>query len=441
MRTGGLTNMKQFRQIVSLLLAVILLIPCSLAEGTPAGIVGQGLYGDCPWTVDTSGRLMLGDGKGEYTLGVHFVSRPAHTFDIGYSPWHEYFDEIREVTVLPGVHANSNSTGLFAHLRNVEKIDYAALDVSDVETVSFLFYGCKKLKTVDLSPLSGLKPDHMTGLFAECESLTEADLSGFDTSGTDYMAYLFYDCKSLPRVDVSMLDTSNATWMDYMFFGCESLTELDLSHFSTSKVWTAYSMFGDCPNLKQIDLSAFDFSGLSDHCSLDYVLERCVSEVILPDGTVWTPEGTPEPLPEPETTAAPEPAAETGRPGIPAIALQSIPAYGVNSPVTGTVYMEDGSDFDPTLYRIALYLQVNEGGTYWVKPYFDHPYTEIDENGYFSVKYATGGRDLEAVSLHVMLVPGDFLPDSDYNRTRRKALDYLLVTRDENGGIRVRRSH
>ena len=433
--------MKQIRRIVSLFLALMLFAPCSLAERMPAGIVGQGVYGDCPWTVDTSGRLTLGDGTGEYTLGTHYVYRPAHTFDIGYSPWYEYFGDIREVTVLPGVHANSNSTGLFAGLRNAEKIDFSALDVSDAEYISFLFYGCKKLKSVDLSPFFGLKLSRIQGLFAECESLEEADLSGFDTSGTDYMAYLFYDCKSLPRVDVSMLDTSNVTWMDYMFFGCESLTELDLSSFSTSKVWTAYGMFGSCPNLKQIDLSSFDFSGLSDQCSIDYVLENCVSEVLLPDGAVWNSPETPVPSPEPKTTAAPEPMGEPILSGKPVIALQSIPAYGVNSPVTGTVYMEDGSAFDPTRYRIALYLQVYEGGAYWVKPYYDHPYTEIDEEGNFSVKYATGGRDLEAVSLHVMLVPGDFLPDSDYDRTHRKALDYLLVTRDENGGIRVRRSH
>ena len=80
-----------------------------------------------------------------------------------------------------------------------------------------------------------------------------------------------------------------------------------------------------------------------------------------------------------------------------------------------------------------MYLQITEGGAYWVKPYSDHPYADIEEDGSFSVKYATGGHDEEAAVLHVMLIPGNFLPDSDFAKTRQSVLDYVKIYRDESG--------
>lgn len=45
----------------------------------------------------------------------------------------------------------------------------------------------------------------------------------------------------------------------------------------------------------------------------------------------------------------------------PVIALTYVPAYGENAPVTGVVFTEDRSAFDPADYRISLFVQPSEG--------------------------------------------------------------------------------
>ena len=121
----------------------------------------------------------------------------------------------------------------------------------------------------------------------------------------------------------------------------------------------------------------------------------------------------------------------------PVIAVRQVPKYNVESEIKGYVFMKDDSDFIPEDYRISLYLQVTKDGKYWVKPTYAHPYADLDEMGRFSVEYATGGRDLEAVALHVMLIPAWFTPDSDFDRTRLMALDYVKITRDPSGDVSI----
>ena len=121
----------------------------------------------------------------------------------------------------------------------------------------------------------------------------------------------------------------------------------------------------------------------------------------------------------------------------PVIALTRTPAYGDRAAFQGVVYTEDGSRFDPGDYRITLYLQLTEGGTYWVKPTYATPYAEIDPDGTFFIEYVTGGYDEEARILHVMLIPSDYVPTSDYEAARAMALDYVRVERTEQGAVTV----
>ena len=121
----------------------------------------------------------------------------------------------------------------------------------------------------------------------------------------------------------------------------------------------------------------------------------------------------------------------------PVIALTRTPAYGDRAAFQGVVYTEDGSRFDPGDYRITLYLQLTEGGTYWVKPTYATPYAEIDPDGTFLIEYVTGGYDEEARILHIMLIPSDYTPASDYEDARARALDYVRVERTEQGTVTV----
>ena len=63
------------------------------------------------------------------------------------------------------------------------------------------------------------------------------------------MSYMFYNCSSLASLDVSGLDTSNVTGMSYMFCNCSSLASLDVSGLDTSNVTDMGGMFSGCSSL------------------------------------------------------------------------------------------------------------------------------------------------------------------------------------------------
>ena len=119
----------------------------------------------------------------------------------------------------------------------------------------------------------------------------------------------------------------------------------------------------------------------------------------------------------------------------PVIALTYVPARGLNSPVTGVVFKE-GGDFNPSDYRISVFLQIEEGGQYWVKPYNTKPYTELGDDGSFSALFNTGGNDINAKILHIMLIPSSFTP-SIFALTKDNAIDYVKVTRSEGTSITI----
>lgn len=122
--------------------------------------------------------------------------------------------------------------------------------------------------------------------------------------------------------------------------------------------------------------------------------------------------------------------------GTPVIALTYVPAYGVDAPVTGVVFGEDKDAFDPKDYRISLFLQLEEGQVYWPKPYDIQPYTDLRSNGTFSALFVTGGDDVHAKILHIMLIPSDYTPSS-FEETRKAALDYVRVTRSADGAVTI----
>ena len=85
-----------------------------------------------------------------------------------------------------------------------------------------------------------------------------------DTYGMSDMSYMFYNCQALKSINLSELDTSNVTTMTRMFFGCDVLTSLDLLHFNTSKVTNMSYMFTSCSKITELDLSSFDTSNVTN---------------------------------------------------------------------------------------------------------------------------------------------------------------------------------
>ena len=78
----------------------------------------------------------------------------------------------------------------------------------------------------------------MSYMFYECRTLTSLDLSSFNTSAVTNMSSMFYFCSGLTSFDLSSFDTSAVTNMSGMFSECSALTSLILgpNFFKTSKV-------------------------------------------------------------------------------------------------------------------------------------------------------------------------------------------------------------
>ena len=77
-------------------------------------------------------------------------------------------------------------------------------------------------------------------------------MSYLNTSEVTDMSYMFAGCEKLTSVDVSHFNTSKVTYMGRMFDLCTRLTSLDLSSFNTSHVAEMRSMFSNCSNLRTI---------------------------------------------------------------------------------------------------------------------------------------------------------------------------------------------
>ena len=138
---------------------------------------------------------------------------------------------------------------------------------------SFLFYEFKVLNTINgLNLVDTSSVTDMSYMFYQCITLTSLDLSSFNTSSVTNMSSMFFYCRTLTSLDLSNFDTSNVTNMRYMFNTCDKLTSLDLSNFDTSNVTDMQGMLRYCRVLTSLNLSNFDTSNVTD---MSYMLSTC----------------------------------------------------------------------------------------------------------------------------------------------------------------------
>ena len=138
------------------------------------------------------------------------------------------------------------------------EVSFNGIDTSKLIDMSFMFYNCSGLTSLDVSSFNTSNILSMAGTFCGCSGLATLNVSNFDTSNVIMTASMFAFCSSLTSLDVSNFNTSNVTEMSGMFGGCSGLTSLDLSKWDTSKVTGMVSMFTLCTNLETLDLSGWD---------------------------------------------------------------------------------------------------------------------------------------------------------------------------------------
>ncbi len=208
-------------------------------EKSEVSILDEGKSGDIKWKVDSNGVLWL-TGNGDYVFLNNYKKLP----------WHDYSESITSAVVdISGI---TNISYMFYNCNKLTSLDLSSFDTSSVTNMSGMFFNCDKLINLDLNNFDTCNVTDMSAMFAGCQNLTSLNLSNFNTSNVSNMPNMFYCCNKLTNLDVSNFDTSNVTNMSVMFLGCHDLISLDVSNFDTSNVTDMRDIFEGCDNLTKI---------------------------------------------------------------------------------------------------------------------------------------------------------------------------------------------
>ena len=135
-----------------------------------------------------------------------------------------------------------------------------------------MFYGCKKLKNIDLSNFIGSGVENMDKLFYNCKALETANLQSFKGNLVTDFSYMFYNCRNLKNVNLNSLESSTPRKVNNMFQSCSSLLSIQFlfsNTFSNPK-----EMFSGCTSITYIGLSTISFSQTDD---MSFMFYDCTS--------------------------------------------------------------------------------------------------------------------------------------------------------------------
>jgi surface protein len=118
---------------------------------------------------------------------------------------------------------------LFYKCKNLDfsSINFANGDLSNVEDMNGMFYGCEKLIEIkEFSKINNIK--NVSFMFYDCINLKKLpEKLNFNTNNLTEAKGMFYDCKSLEKIpDMSNWNFNKVKNLSFMFFGCEKIEEI-----------------------------------------------------------------------------------------------------------------------------------------------------------------------------------------------------------------------
>ena len=123
------------------------------------------------------------------------------------------------------------------------------LNTSEVTDMSYMFYHCYRLTSVDLSGFNTERVTTMERMFSGI-GVTNLDLSSFNTAAVDTMIYMFSYCDSLTTLDLSSFNTTAVKRMTYMFGWSNRLKTIYVGdEWSTASVAYSPGIFQNCTSL------------------------------------------------------------------------------------------------------------------------------------------------------------------------------------------------
>ena len=187
------------------------------------------------------------------------TSKPEGAYKLNVGPylpgWHAQKEKIKTV-VFDASFAIARPTicnSWFSGCKNLTDIKgIENLNTEKVTSMIYMFEGCTKLESLDVSNFNTAEVKSMTYMFNKCSTLTSLNLSKFNTAKVTDMSSMFEDCTKLASLDPSNFNTEKVMYMSNMFYNCSALTSLDLRKFNTAKVTEMNNMFYNCSALTTI---------------------------------------------------------------------------------------------------------------------------------------------------------------------------------------------
>lgn len=103
-------------------------------------------------------------------------------------------------------------------------------NTAKVKDMSYMFTNCFKLKYLDISNFATNKVESFKGFASECEMLENIiGISKFNTSACKNMDYMFYGCKRLKELDLKGFDFSSVQSALNMLSECQNLKTLGIN--------------------------------------------------------------------------------------------------------------------------------------------------------------------------------------------------------------------
>ena len=208
-------------------------------------------------------------------------------------PWYSDADSIITANFLNKVVPKSTARWFYFLTKLTTIQNISNLDTSRLTDMSYMFFACFDLQTVDLTHFNTENVTDMSEMFSNCSDINNLNFSSFDTSKVTNMNSMFHACTDLTELDLNNFNTENVIDMSRMFDGNRNLTTLNVSSFNTSKVTEMYYMFCDCGNLSELDLSNFNTNNVIDYyCMFGMNNDFLPASVTIYIGSNWKSEMT-----------------------------------------------------------------------------------------------------------------------------------------------------
>lgn len=181
----------------------------------------------------------------------------------------------------------SNVTKMYEMFYNCKLLEFLNIetwDVSKVIQMSSMFYGCSNLQFLNLNDWNTESLVYMTQMFRYCNKLTTLEISNWDVSNVTSMYWVFASA-GFDSIDLSNWNTINVTNMAVMFGFNSKLKNITFgSNWNTSNVIDISGMFHDCKSLVSLDVSNWDISSVEDTSSM---FNDCTSLINLDGISNW----------------------------------------------------------------------------------------------------------------------------------------------------------